>query len=274
MTAIGAPGYSPDRVARLRRLTILALLAMTGPAVPAALGRDLHRHVPIFPAREAVATATAFVRHRAGDVSFAVVRSNGELLGYRRARRAPSASVVKAMLLAAYLRHHHHLAAGIRAILAPMIRVSDNAAAEAMYSIVGAAGLRDVGRAAGMRGLLTGVALFDTGITAADQARFFWHLNRVIGPRHLAYAESLLASIVSWQSWGIPAIARPRGWRVFFKGGWRSGLTHQSAVLLRGSRKIAISVLTTGSPSMAYAEGTIAGITRRLLRSYPVATDG
>jgi hypothetical protein len=205
------------------------------------------------------------------------MRSDDELEGLAANRRAPSASVVKAMLLAAYLRHHRYVPPGIKAILAPMIRVSDNVAAEAMYRIVGAAGLRDVGRAAHMRRLLTGVPLFDTGITAADQVRFFWRLDRVIPRRHLAYAESLLRSVVPVQSWGIPAAARPRGWRVFFKGGWRNSLTHQSALLVRTAHprvKIAISVLTTGSPSMGYAEQTIAGITRRLLHRYPVATIG
>ncbi|MCW2967504.1 MAG: peptidoglycan glycosyltransferase [Solirubrobacteraceae bacterium] len=255
---------------------MLLLIVAFGPTVPAA-ARRFHHVRPTFPARQAVADAQAYARHRAGDVSFAIKRSDGDMLGYHRSRRAPSASVVKAMLLAAYLRHHHHVPAGIRAILAPMIRVSDNGAAEAMYRIVGAAGLRDVGRAAGMRRLVTGVPLFDTGITAADQVRFFWNLNRVIPHRHLAYAESLLRSVVAWQSWGIPSAARPRGWRVFFKGGWRTGLTHQSALLLRTRRpraKLAISVLTTASPSMNYAEATIAGITRRLLRRYPVATIG
>jgi hypothetical protein len=125
-----------------------------------------------------------------------------------------------------------------------------------------------------MRRLLTGVPLFDTGITAADQARFFFRLNHVIPRRHLAYAEGLLRSIVSWQSWGVPSVARPQGWHVFFKGGWRSSLTHQSALLVHGRTKFSVSVLTTGSPSMTYAETTIAGITRRLLHRYPVATIG
>jgi hypothetical protein len=131
-----------------------------------------------------------------------------------------------------------------------------------------------------MTRLVTGVPLFDTGITANDQVRFFWHLNSIIPRYHVAYAKELLRTVVGPQSWGIPFAVRPLGWHVFFKGGWRGGLTHQSAQLLVGSPrrntlvKLAISVLTTGSPSMAYAEGTIAGVARRLIRRYPVPTSG
>ena len=216
---------------RLRPLTVVSLLVALGAGAPAVAARPLTHRRPAFPTRRAIQDARVYAAHRAGDVSFAVMRSDGELAGLRATRRAPSASVVKAMLLAAYLRRHRVTARSIKAILAPMIRVSDNGAAEAMYRIVGAAGLRDVGRAAHMRRLLTGAPLFDTGITAADQVRFFFHLAAVIPRRHLVYAESLLRSVVPVQSWGIPAAARPRGWHVFFKGGWRSWLTHQSALL-------------------------------------------
>lgn len=227
-----------------------------------------------FPRYTSLLEAQRFAAHRLGNVSFAVMRSDGRLRGYHRSRRAPSASVVKAMLLAAYLRSGRPLTGGIRSVLAPMIRTSDNGAAHTIYNIVGTAGLRSVGRAVGMRRLGTGVPLFDTGITAADQVRFFFNLHEAIPNRRRAYAKRLLRTVVSWQSWGIPLAARPKGWRVYFKGGWRNGLTHQAAQLVRGNTKIAIAVLTTGSPSMVYAQGTIAGIARRLVRRYPPGGTG
>ena len=240
-----------------RAVVVLAFLAVAAPAAAAP-----------FPRYASIVEAQRFATHRAGDVSFAVMRTDGRIRGLHGNRREPSASVVKAMLLAAYLRSGRPLTAGIRATLDPMIRLSDNGAAHRIYDIVGAAGLRAVGRRVGMTRLLTDVWLFDTGITAADQVRFFFNLQDAVGRKRLGYAKDLLRRVVPYQSWGIPFAARPKGWRVWFKGGWRNGLTHQSAQLIRGKTKIAISVLTRNSPSMDYAEGTIAGIARRLIRRY------
>jgi beta-lactamase class A len=244
----------------VRRLAIVLVLA--GLAAPAAA-----EAVP-FPRYQSILEAKAYAAHRLGSVSFAVMRTDGRIRGLHGNHREPSASVVKAMLLAAYLRSGRPLTPGIRAVLSPMIRFSDNNAAHTIYNIVGATGLQRVGRAVGMQRLLTGVPLFDTGITPADQVRFFFNLKDAIPPHRLHYAKELLRTIVGFQSWGIPAAARARKWHVYFKGGWRSNLTHQSAQLIRGRTKIAISVLTRYSPSMLYAEQTIAGITRRLLRRY------
>src|SRR3954454_6406522 len=248
----------------MRRMTVL----IGAFCVLAAGSADAHPKHP-FPRYQSIVEAQRYAARRLGDVSFAVERTDHKIRGFRGARRAPSASVVKAMLLAAYLHSRRPLTAGIRATLSPMIRLSDNGAAIRIYNIVGKLGLQRVGRRVGMRRLDTSGSLFDTGITANDQVRLFFNLKRAIGLRRLGYAKSLLRTIVGYESWGIPAAARPRGWRVWFKGGWRGGLTHQSAQLIRGKTKIAISVLTTDSPSMPYAEQTIAGIARRLVRRYP-----
>src|SRR5687768_15554116 len=49
------------------------------------------------------AAAVEFVTSRAGVESFAFIEQSGELRGYRRWRVAPSASVLKPMLMVAYL---------------------------------------------------------------------------------------------------------------------------------------------------------------------------
>ena len=80
------------------------------------------------------------------------------------------------------------------------------------------------------------------------------------------YARELLSTIEASQSWGIPAIARPE-FNVYFKGGWlpEEGVVNQAGRLERPRITFAMALLSTGDPSMAYGEETIAGVTAWLL---------
>jgi hypothetical protein len=61
----------------------------------------------------------------------------------------------------------------------------------------------------------------------------------------------------------------PRGWRLYFKGGWGDkpgSVDHQVGLLRRGRHRVAIAILTSGKPSTAYGQETLEGVARRLVR--------
>ena len=219
--------------------------------------------------------AVRFARRRAGSVSFAIVDERGRIHAFNRGRRYHSASLVKAMLLVAYLNQggvrNRSLHGADRALLGPMIRVSDNGAASAVQSRVGLGAMRRLARRAGMRRFRPNPVWGGSEITARDQARFFFRIRNLTPRRHRKYALGLLRRIVPGQRWGIPP-GRPKGWSVHFKGGWYpSGggwRVHQGALLRRGGRKLGLAVLTEYGPGYGYGQETITGVTRRLLRGY------
>lgn len=227
-----------------------------------------------YPSPAEVSRAAGFLRGRTGRTAFAVLDSEGRLSGLNIHWRFVSASVVKAMLLVSYLRRlhdqgHRHIDGYSNSFLYPMINVSDNAAATQTYSIVGDAGLDGVARIAGMTDFSVRGFWANAQISAADQARFFFGMDSLIPREFDGYARYLLSTIASYESWGIPAVARGHRYAVFFKGGWRGTglgqLVHQAARLERGSRRLALAVTTDGDPSMSYGIGTIEGVTGALL---------
>jgi len=153
-----------------------------------------------------------------------------------------------------------------------MIERSDNLAATRVSEIVGGERLYALAHLAGMRhfhfiphpwGL--------SSDTSGEEARFMFHLDRYIPPRHDAYARYLLAHITPSQRWGIGRLHHDK-WKLFFKGGWGSGtgaVEHQIAFMERGNLRIAAAVMITDSPSHPYAEQTLEGMFRRLLYHLP-----
>jgi beta-lactamase class A len=226
-----------------------------------------------------VPAARDYAQARLGQVSFAV-RTEGHLYGVETRRTVPSASVLKAMLLVAYLRQPdvrgRALTKEDRDLLAPMIRWSDNVAATRVRDIVGNAGLVRLARRVGMRSFVPAAIWGLSRIDAADQTLFFLHIERYVPSRHRATALRLLSSIVPSQRWGIGRV-RPAGWALYFKGGWGSGtgaVDHQVALLRRGKRRLSVAILTTNSPSHAYGKQTLRAVAARLLRGLAVRPPG
>jgi beta-lactamase class A len=223
------------------------------------------------PWRPDVRSAGSYAGERLGSVSFAV-RTERRMWGVDARRAVPAASVVKSMLLVAYLRRpavrSRPLRRADRALLAPMVRWSDNVAATRVRDIVGNGALTRLARAARMRAFAVAPIWGMSLISAADGARFFLRLPRLVPRRHRDTALRLLRSIVPSQRWGIGR-ERPRGWALYFKGGWGSGsgaVDHQVALLRRGRRRMSVAIMTTGNPSHAYAVRTLRGVAARLLR--------
>jgi len=239
---------------------VLAIAATAGSTPPPAWHPDM-------------AEAIRYARHRHGEIAFAVRTPGGGAWGWHQTAIFPSASVLKAMLLVAYLDlpsvQGRSLRAADRALLAPMIQQSNNADAGRVLGIVGPARLRALAHRAGMRRFAPVTGIWGLSrIDAADQARYFLHIDELVAPRHRAYAMHLLNSITPTQRWGIARV-QPFGWRLYFKGGWGSGtgwVDHQVALLTRNDERVSVAILTHLDGSHAYGKETLRGIALRLLK--------
>ncbi len=247
----------------------------SGTAAPVYQGVGSGTPVAAYPSPGAVAAATRYLDSRAGSTSLAVLNSAGELSGVRLHEHFETASVVKVMMLVAYLQmlnaDHRGLDAQDTALLYPMIHISDNEAASAVLAIVGGAAVARVARESGMSDYAPGVGWWAyTQTSAADQARFFFALQRLIPSQFYGYARGLLSGIEPSQSWGVPPVARPR-WQVFFKTGAlpEEGVFNEVARLERPGLTFTVAVFTAGEPSMSYGEETIQGVAAALLAHAP-----
>jgi beta-lactamase class A len=218
---------STERRTRAHALALtIALCALAAAPAARALeyqGQGAGIPLPTYPASGSIAAAGDYLNGRAGRTAFAVIDSAGHLSGLRTHEHFETASVVKVMMLTAYLQmlsaRHRGLDSGDRSLLYPMIHISDNAAASAVLAAVGGAALARVAREAGMSDYAPGVGWWAyTQTSAADQARLLFALDRLIPARFYSYARYLMSTIEPTQSWGIPPVARPR-WQVFFKTG-------------------------------------------------------
>jgi hypothetical protein len=271
-------------------LTVVLLMGIGGRSF-AGQGGGRHDRDKIwprdpYPSSRAIRRAQEFAAGR-GDVSFAVIDDSIGLRGYDPDLQFSSASVSKALLLAAELRRLDRdglpLDDETKALLEPMITYSDNGAADAVYAQVGDEGLDEVARRAGMTNFEATPGFWGGDqVTAADLARFFFRLEANLPGPHRAYAKDLLARITPVERWGIPQ-AIGHGWSVWFKGGWRpageedtsGAVTHQAGLLVhRGGERLALAILTDETPGDATGYEAIEGVTERLLAKPPPSRGG
>jgi hypothetical protein len=273
----------------MRRWTALTV-AVGLVALPAVAGGAARRHPVTRPClvpgvdrpldqlwRPDMRASIRYAHTRTGDIAFAV-RTHQHLYGYRPNHVEWSASVLKPMLMAAYLDRrsvaHRALNRRDRSLLYPMITRSDNTAATEVLGIVGDGALYALAHRVGMTQFAVAPIWGESHITARDQTKFFLHIGRYIAPRHRSYAMRLLASITPSQRWGIGEVA-PKGWKLYFKGGWGSGtglIDHQVALLVRGCARVSIAVLTMYDGSHAYGKQTLREMFERLLHGLPTGT--
>ena len=246
-----------------------ALRARSGSCLLPGVGRPLDQVW-----RPDVRSAIAYSHTRVGDIAFAV-RTGTRFYGYRPDHVEWSASVVKAMLLVTYLDMPSVAGRALRStdtsVLGPMIRVSDNDAAQQIFDTVGTGRLHALAHRVGMTHFATDPVWGKTRITARDQTKFFLHIDGFVAARHRSYAMRLLRSVVPSERWGVGEVA-PAGWKLFFKGGWGAGtglLDHQVALFVRGCSRFSIAVLSMFDGSRPYGKATLRGVFTRLLARLP-----
>ena len=230
-----------------------------------------------YPPRSDVRSAVRWLEQRQGAGSLTLIDSQKRVYGFAPRRTYVGASVVKAMLLVAYLRKigNRPPNPAERAALGPMVTRSDNARASAVYLRVGDAALRRLARRARMRDFSVAYHWGAARFSAADQARFMARFDRLTPPRSRDFARRLLSSVVPWQRWGFTGAAARAGFATFLKGGWRrtdrGRLVHEAALFERADSRFSLAVLTDGNPSHDYGTATLRGVAARIFAHPPGA---
>jgi Beta-lactamase enzyme family len=194
-----------------------------------------------------------------------------------------SASIVKAIILAALLRWHQEtgtrLSAWEQDEATLMITQSDNDAATALWNEVGMSRLQHFLNLAKMTetGLGQDGYWGLTQATAHDEMLLLELLTRpnsVLSPASRAYQLRLMAGVIPAQRWGTPAGA-PGDVTVHVKNGWLpdgTGWHVNSLGAFTGKGKnYLIAVLTDGNASEQYGIDTIESVARAVHRDLNAA---
>ena len=260
-----------DRCARRVRILSAGLTEVGIRVRPGRRCRMSRNALPArFPPVRRVRAVQRWLRTRGATNSWALVDTWGRMHRFAPNRVYVSASLVKAMLLVAYLRGIGNRApdTGERASLGPMITVSSNDAADTVYYRVGDAALYRLARLVGMRNFSVAGYWANAHFSAEDQARFFSRIDQLVPKASRGYARGLLSSIVGYQRWGFSRYSAAAGFKTFFKGGWRGTgagqLVHEAALFERGPTRISMAVLTDGNSSHDYGTETLRGVAQRV----------
>jgi beta-lactamase class A len=184
-----------------------------------------------------------------------------------------SASVVKVTILSALLRklqqEHRTLTAAQKELATEMITISDNDAASTLWAETGMASLQHFLDLAGMNETVLGQDGYWglTLITAHDELTLLKLLtskNSVLTTANRDYVLGLMAQVVSYERWGVPAGA-PTDVTVHVKNGWLPLATHGWRINSIGSfsghgKNYMIVVLTDDNPTMDYGVDTVQAI--------------
>jgi hypothetical protein len=180
-----------------------------------------------------------------------------------------SASIAKVNILATAARDG--LSDYEKSVAVPMIRVSDNDAADRLWSTVGGFGsVSDYDRSVGITSTSQGgrsTAWGLTRTTASDQVLL---MRQVAYPSSLpsgdrAFALDQMHNVTSSQRWGVTAgthgapVAVKNGWLNY--GGW---IVNSIGWVHGNGHDYTIAVLTDGAPSMGYGIDTIQAVSSRV----------
>jgi beta-lactamase class A len=193
-------------------------------------------------------------------------------------RHFDSASIVKAIILAALLRWHQEtrtsLSAWERYEATLMITQSGNDAATALWNEVGLSRLQHFLNLAKMSETQLGQDGYWglTQVTAHDEMLLLQLLtlpNSVLSSSSRSYELRLMSEVIPSQRWGTPAGA-PHGVTVHVKNGWLpddTGWHINSIGAFTGKGKnYLIAVLTDDNPSEQYGIDTVEGVARLVHR--------
>jgi beta-lactamase class A len=223
----------------------------------------------------------AALRGRSSIVGLAVDdRVNGITCKFHPHWHFDSASVVKVTILSALLRklqqEHRGLTAAQRGLATQMIEVSDNDAATALWNETGRTALQHFLDLAGMKETYLGAGGYWglTQITAHDEMTLLQLLtsdNSVLATASREYVLGLMANVVSYERWGVPAGA-PSDVTVHVKNGWLPqpalGWRINSIGSFSGhGADYMIAVLTDNNPTMDYGVNTVQGIAEVINRA-------